>query len=164
MVFPKEIKDLPFEEFESNDYIDKYRLHIYRKNINHEKMFVVDVCPNRNVLLKKKGTYRILISKKQKDFSVYRYGAVRCGMINPGSIFYRYAYCVMEECDITELSRLTNCRGRVYFSNLFDLLTEYYEKKHHERQKQAGYIPDGTAYECPTELPAGLIDYIQNNI
>ena len=165
MVFPKEIRELPFEEFISNSHSDNLRLRIYRKNINHEKMFVLDFCYNKNFVSKQRYPFRILVSKKKKEFSVYKFGAARCQMVNPENLFYRYTYCIMEESDKAELKHLVNERSpNVYLSDLYNLLTEYYKKNYQEMQKQAGYISDDEVYTCPTEFPDGLIDFIQHDI
>ncbi len=170
MQMPKEIKNRVFLKFRDENERIRYKCHAEVVTVAHERMYLIDLTANENYSpynwdVKKETSKRILISKKQKDYVVFSQGKGKAARTKTDEFLECYNYIDMTDETTAVLEKLLGEDKELTFTHrLVNLLTEYHDLQRDRIRKNSGYIDDETVYECPNELPGGLLEYIRNRI
>lgn len=169
MKMPKEIRLKPFDVYDSlkNNKI-RYQINADAKTINHEKIYVVEFISNPDYraqpwqMYNDDKSFRVAISKKQKDYAFLQDGSSRSSRPNMDKFITGHSYVDISDEDKSVLKKLLGEKD--VMQGLYDLFKNYHEKQKEIQRKISGYIDDSVCYECPAEYPKGLLDFIRNKV
>lgn len=169
MKMPKEIRLKPFDVYNGlkNDRI-RYQVKAESQIIEHEKVYIIDFISNPKYreysyrAYNADKSFRVVISKKQKDYAFLQDGSSRSSRPNMDKFIKTYTYADICDKDKTVLKKLLGKDEII--AGLCYLFDEYREYQTVNQRKISGYIDDSVCYECPKEYPEGLLKFIRDKV
>lgn len=176
MNMPKEIKAMPWPENYDGIKGADYKVTGQYKAADHERLLVLTFMLNRAHLKKEHYSYdpsmrdfRVVISKKQRDFCVQRRNENKTGRRK-----LRYVFPIFGACSYADVDQRTEAmyqwmmpkntdswnHGMARLENWCDRVID---EQRERVQVAKGKIPDDAIKTCPEDLPEGLWDWAYRN-
>lgn len=171
MKIPKKIKDMPWPEEFRHDGNDRYRITVERPIVDHERLLVVTFMPNQERRVLKTIKFRIICSKKQKDFATIELGGKTTRqtiqkVLSKTCQSVSGSYVMISEKEESILKAwLGNVSSVNHFLPELNRWMEAAAEERVQRQKrERGEIMDDAVNLCPNELPEGLEAWVRREI
>ena len=171
----KAIKELPWRRY-SGISTCKFQISGMRKNTRDGRVYVFDfICNTDGNTHEHFEDFRLVISKKRKDYTVIRQSKKRGSMPRLRDCLKQnwcgvgvFSYFDADESTLKMMEEITGCADKDSSNHglpeLADKLDEFKERAKEAREKASGRIEDDAVYDCPQELPQGFVQWIRNNV
>lgn len=175
MLIDKAIRALPWKEYSGIGKCS-YQLFGIRKNTDSGRVYIFDfICNSKRCSSDMFEDFRLIISKKQRDYSIIKKSAKRgCKQSLPQSLHGKcyaastYSYFDADEMTLRMLEDVTGRKDKDSSNHnipeLSELLDEYKQEAKLARDKATGRIAYDEVYDCPEEFPEGFEQWIRNHV